>query len=180
MLRNVVLAAIRHSDALSEWANRPRVRLMPFYYDKRAGDYDAIKNYRTHIKEQNLETFPRYKVEDTFYEVIKQEPIFCVVLQRYLAGYFKAQHEGIEDPKSDIVAMWEVKEKGSHIQKVYIFYVDDTYYAGDVVHDNRPQWVLPSTIKYREKDHTFYIRLLYKVKESVNPDGTGPREPKSD
>ncbi len=116
---------------------RPRVRLLPFYFAKFPNN-PGIKNYLTHAKAANLQNFQWYKFEEEFYDIIKQEPEFIRIKTRLLAGYFHCQYEGIEEPNADIAAMWELKKKGLHINRCYVFFVDDTYYAGDIVHDRRP------------------------------------------
>lgn len=96
--------------------------------------------------------YPLHQIKNNFYKTIKQEPQFCHIKIRYLPDYLACQTNGIETPNADIAAIWKIT------QKAYIFYIDDQYYAGDIIHDKRPHHQPKQT-----GDHEFYIRLLYKI-----------------
>lgn len=144
---------LRFNNQIAEWASRPRVRLIPFYFARTSGGI-VPRIDRDELKTDTRRTYPCYTVENRFYTAIKHGPEFLVVQTRLLSGYFEVTTKGFEDPKADVIAIWYIPNYSPHPRKVCIFYVDDAFYAGDISYDS--------------EQGSLYVRLLYKVKENVN------------
>lgn len=151
-----ILKSLRNAvKDLNEWAAKPRVRLIPYHYSRRQLGISELSTHEyhkligIHTKNDSLLTYPKEYVSNEFYSITKYDPAFYLIKARCLRGFFLIQEDGIEQPNADVIAAWIItKSTSSYPNQCCVFFVDDAYYAGDILHYDY-----------------HHVRLLFKIKE---------------